>query len=184
MTDKELIREALGGNQQAYTTLYEQEHRKIKLVLLGMSGGKDVDDLVQDTFVNAFRYLHTFKGDAKFSTWLHRIARNQFLMECRKKKQQFVEIDEEFVRTYGRADKHSDIFLHEYVQEEINKLSKARKRTFVLHTVLEYSFVEVAKMTHCTVGAVKSYDSRARNIVRKALTASLVPLKHVLHVGN
>jgi RNA polymerase sigma-70 factor (ECF subfamily) len=184
MTDHTLIRDALAGNQEAYTSLYQQEQNKVTRTLRGLSGLWDVDDLVQDTFIMAFRRLSTFKGEAKFSTWLHRIACNMFLMSVRKRRLQLVELDDILIGVLGKEDNHRDVFMEGYLRDAVTDLSPKVRKCFVEHTIQGFSCIEVAKMNNCAVGTVKGYNNRAKGIIRTALKADLIPLKKQLHTGN
>lgn len=75
MAEMDLVRAAQDGSTSAFTALVEQYQERLFRFLLGRCGSPaDAEDLTQDTFVNAFRFIKSFDGRAKFSTWLYTIA--------------------------------------------------------------------------------------------------------------
>lgn len=82
--DLDLIRRALTGEQSAYTELYNS-YRPLLTKLFARRGVRpiDIEDLIQTSFIHAFRALHKFRSESRFSTWLYRIAFNELMMRCR-----------------------------------------------------------------------------------------------------
>ncbi len=86
-TDAEAAREARLGNQQAFRLLVEQHSRALFRLGYRMTGNEqDAEDLVQETFLRAYKQLHNFDGRAAFGTWLHRICVNCSLDLIRSRK--------------------------------------------------------------------------------------------------
>ncbi|HEX9927492.1 MAG TPA: sigma-70 family RNA polymerase sigma factor, partial [Pyrinomonadaceae bacterium] len=86
-TDEKLVEMALAGNSDAFGEIVRRWERKIFALCYGMLGREeDARDAAQETFVSAFRNLNGFRGDAKVSSWLHRIAVNQCLTRLRRQK--------------------------------------------------------------------------------------------------
>ena len=74
---KDLITKAKAGDRAAFDELVKATYQKVHGLALRLTGNEhDADDVVQDTYVRAFRSLRKFRGDARFSTWLHRITAN------------------------------------------------------------------------------------------------------------
>ena len=74
---KEVIARAKQGDRAAFDELFKETYHKVHSLALRLTGNEhDADDVVQDTYVRAFRSLRKFRGDARFSTWLHRITAN------------------------------------------------------------------------------------------------------------
>jgi RNA polymerase sigma-70 factor (ECF subfamily) len=74
---RELIRRAQAGDQQAFTLLYTLHKRRIYSLCLRMVHNvEDAEDLMQEAFLQVYRKLQTFRGESAFSTWLHRVAVN------------------------------------------------------------------------------------------------------------
>ena len=82
-----LVRRAQSGDEQAFATLFQQHKNRVYSVCLLMT--KDVaeaEDLTQEAFLQVFRTVGSFRGDAAFSTWLYRVAVNTVLMKLRRRK--------------------------------------------------------------------------------------------------
>src|SRR5580704_197654 len=82
--ESELIARAAKGETSAFRALYQRHRGDVaRLVYRMLSGSADVDDVVQEVFVQVFRSLKDFRGQSKFSTWVHRVAVNVVLMHRR-----------------------------------------------------------------------------------------------------
>src|SRR6187397_642306 len=87
LTDEELVELAVGSDPEAFGEIVRRWERKIFALCFGMLGREDdARDAAQETFVAAYRNLSNFRGDAKVSSWLHRIAVNQCLTTKRRQK--------------------------------------------------------------------------------------------------
>ena len=74
------------GNDVSFEEIFKLHHRRVYALCLRMTGNvAEAEDLTQEVFVQVFRNLESFRGDAAFSTWLHRVAVNQVLMHFRRK---------------------------------------------------------------------------------------------------
>ena len=90
MTDAELIARALAGDDRhAFAELVRRHQSAVRACLRRLTAGNHAlaDDLAQETFVLAWRNLRTFRQEARFSTWLYRIATNCWLADARKRKE-------------------------------------------------------------------------------------------------
>jgi RNA polymerase sigma-70 factor, ECF subfamily len=87
MNETELIAAALGGDEDAFTELYQQHLGYVKAVGHAILHKDDLDDMCQDTFLLAFTRLHSFARNSRFRTWITRIAINQCLMTLRRERQ-------------------------------------------------------------------------------------------------
>src|SRR5919201_6219729 len=86
MSERELLEQAKGGDLDAFAEFVRTFERRIRSVLFRLlDDARDVDEAVQDTFVQAWRNLGRFRGDAAPYTWLYRIAVNEALMRRRRK---------------------------------------------------------------------------------------------------
>lgn len=94
LTDEQLIRKSLDGDNEAFGEIVKRWERKIFALCYGMLGCKEEAlDVTQETFMLAYRSLQSFRGEAKISSWLHRIALNQCLTKMRSKKNSAEEIN-------------------------------------------------------------------------------------------
>jgi RNA polymerase sigma-70 factor (ECF subfamily) len=173
----------LSGDFHAYEDLVERYQGKIYRHLKKMvSDAQVVEDLLQETFLNAYRGLKGFSGDSSLSTWLFRIATNNALMFLRKFRPDNVEYDDEIrndsdypfltaspefsntpleslLSSEGRAK----------IEEAIAELPVLYRSVLVLRDVEGFSLQEVAAIMDMTIPAVKSRLHRARNAVRENL---------------
>jgi RNA polymerase sigma-70 factor, ECF subfamily len=85
--DRELVERAQGGDYAAFEALVRKHQGKTYALALGlMKNPAEAEEVVQETFLSAFEHLDGFRGEARFSTWLYRVASNHALMKLRKKK--------------------------------------------------------------------------------------------------
>ncbi len=149
-------------------------------------------DLLQETFLSAYKGLESFTGASSFSTWLFRIATNNALMFLRKNRPEVVEYDDE-IRGHGHvpfvpsspesADTPLDILLsnegRKKIEEAIDELPLLYRTVIVLRDVEGFSLEEVSKIMDSSVAAVKSRLHRARNYVRESLTSYFIEKKEL-----
>lgn len=181
--DIELVSKARGGDFDAFERLVNHSEGKVYNHLLRLVGNpEDARDLLQETFLSAYKNLGTFKGDSAFSTWVYRIATNHALMRLRKKQPQEVAIDELQIPTHeelkGRTisdwaiDPKEAVLrkeLREVLQRAIQGLPPLYRAVVVLRDVDELSTEETAAALGITEGAVKTRLHRARIFLREAL---------------
>src|ERR1700748_1122632 len=86
-TDEQLVERALAGDSDAFGEVVRRWERKIYALTYGILGSaEDARDAAQETFIAAYRNLQGFRGEAKVSSWLHRIARNQCITRKRRSR--------------------------------------------------------------------------------------------------
>src|SRR5687768_15538849 len=108
-SDEQIVERALGGDADAFGEIVRRWERRIFALAFGMLGREDdARDATQETFLAAFRNLRGFRGDAKVSSWLHRIAINQCITRQRRAKvrsESALDDDEERANSFeiGRA---------------------------------------------------------------------------------
>jgi len=125
------------------------------------------DDLAQETFVLAWRKLHQFRGEARFSTWLYRIAYSCFLQGRRKRSSAAEDIDEDALGQRTRLRDAVEMRLD--VERAMGHLS-ATEQTVLLHVVqLELSHEETAYVLKMPLGTVKSHTKRGKAKLRTLL---------------
>jgi RNA polymerase sigma-70 factor, ECF subfamily len=122
------------------------------------------EDVTQEAFLRAFRFLKGFRGDSKFTSWLFRIARNCAMDAIRARK---VHLDKEPPPPVGPTDPQVRVEL----QAALDAVSDDHREPFLLIEVFGLSYQEVADVLHVRVGTVKSRMHRAR----KAMMAALAP---------
>ncbi len=174
--DTDLVARAQGGDEQAFAALFEGHRRRVYALCLQMTGDPaNADDLTQDAFIQAFRKLGTFRGDAAFSTWLYRIAINTVLMSLRRRTLRTSSLDEptntetsSVPREYGRTDSRLTLTVDRIVlARAVRNLPAGYRRIFILHDVEGYGHGEIARLLRCSTGNSKSQLHKARLKIRE-----------------
>jgi RNA polymerase sigma-70 factor, ECF subfamily len=180
LSEAEAIRLAQQGDAAAFERLYELHRGRVYGLCLRMvSNPTDAEDLTQDAFMQSFRKIHTFRGEAGFSTWLHRLTVNVVLMRFRRKSlvdgsvEEMSERDEESERPrreFGERDLRLGGVIDRLVLERaLDQLPRGYKLMFLLHDVEGYEHQEIARLTGCSVGNSKSQLHKARLRLRQLL---------------
>jgi RNA polymerase sigma-70 factor (ECF subfamily) len=177
---KDAIRLAQQGDAAAFETIYGMHCRRVYALCLRMVGDPvEAEDLTQETFLQLFRKIHTFRGESAFSSWLHRLTANIVLMRFRKKRPITVSLDEtpaadvEKERStleIGAPDlRLIGVFDRVNLQNALAKLPEGYKSMFLLHDVQGFEHNEIAAMLGCSVGNSKSQLHKARKRLREIL---------------
>lgn len=174
MTDAELVRQVLNGNQNAGRFLvlnYQKLVYHIVRRVVNMDAG--AEDLCQDVFLKVFRQLSNFRGESKLSTWIATIAYNTSVSHLKKKK---VHIELKTDSTgaaelKGMSSGHEDTKLEkEEIRENLLKIIETipvHYRTLLtLFYLEEFSYQEIETITGLPEGTVKNYLFRARNLLK------------------
>lgn len=174
------IRLAQRGDASAFERLYELHRGRVYGLCLRMvNNPTDAQDLTQDSFLQAFRKIHTFRGESGFSTWLHRLTVNVVLMRFRRKSlvdgsvEEMSERDEEDGRPrreFGERDlRLGGVIDRLGLQRALEQLPPGYKLIFLLHDVEGYEHQEIATLIGCSVGNSKSQLHKARLRLRDLL---------------
>jgi RNA polymerase sigma-70 factor (ECF subfamily) len=173
------------GDRAEYARLVEANSGAIyRLALKMLNNPQDAEDVLQETFLKAFRYLSSFDGRAKPSTWLYRIATNEALMLLRKRRVQEVSIDEPVENTEGEQAPLQIVDWCCLPEEElmssearmhldwaIDTLPHSLRVVFLLRDIEGLSTRETAEILELSETAVKTRLSRARLHLREELSA-------------
>jgi RNA polymerase sigma-70 factor (ECF subfamily) len=186
-SDRELVSMAKAGDKDAFGVLVERNESKIYGLCLKMLGNpEDAEDTLQEVFIKAFQALPGFREEARFSTWLYRIAHNACLMRIRKKKLETVSLDRPLDVEEGQiqrdvtdwsADPRADLMSEELssvLSRHINELSPDNRIVFVLRDIHGLSTDDTANVLGLSVPAVKSRLHRARLYLRERLSDYMV----------
>jgi RNA polymerase sigma-70 factor (ECF subfamily) len=177
--DEVLVQRAQGGDTAAFDELVRRYTQIVYRVLYKiLRHEEDTQDALQDTFVSAYRALPRFRQDARFSTWIYRIATNAALMKARGRKNNMVSLDhptedEGAQRAWELPDwsatPDEEIMTDEtrrIMEEAIQSLPPEQRVAFVLHDIQDLSSAETAQAMGITVSAVNSRLHRARVFLR------------------
>lgn len=171
MTETELIRQAGEGDARATRQLYDRYAPRVYAVVRRIAGDDDLaQDYAQDAWIRAIRALPTFRGDARFSTWLHRIAVNSALQAVRKadtrKKREAPMPDQVAERVRG-----GDALLQRKLQRALDTLPEGMRRVLILHDVEGYTHDDIGDVLGVTAGTSKSQLFKARAKMRDILSS-------------
>ena len=186
MTDESLDLVALRrGDAAAFRQLVETYSPRVYNLALKMLGDPDLaEDILQETFVNAYRAIDRFEGRSHISTWLYRIAHNAVLMRLRK-EQRIPDLksleDDVDLDTMSTAGQWEDVPERRLLQAELlakmdealGNLSEALRVVFVLRDIEGLSTAETAEVLDLSETAVKSRLHRARLALREQLAPYL-----------
>lgn len=165
--DSELVRRAKDGDVNAFGELVRLYERTVYNLVSRMVRSRDeVDDLAQEIFLQAWRSIKSFRGDARFSTWLHTIAVNATLkkLEWLRRRESASLDDPQFGLAEQISDKSTMTPFDEVcaseqkdaVQRAIDELSDHHRLAVILHYFEDMPCEEIARVMNCSVGTVWS----------------------------
>lgn len=183
--DLRLVDAALEGDYSAFEEIVERyQDKAYRLAWSMMKDDSDANDVVQDAFLNVYRKLDSYNGDAAFSSWIYRIIVNTALMRLRKQKRRSEISMDELGPSFlddghhaftvpewrVRADEAvENRELREQILEAIDDLEPKYQSAFVLKEIEGLSLKEIGDILDLTVPAVKSRLHRARLYLRASL---------------
>jgi RNA polymerase sigma factor (sigma-70 family) len=182
LNELELIQQLRAGDELAFKSLVENYQDLVYNTALGVvQNSEDAEDVAQEVFIQVFRSIDQFKGDARLSTWIYRITTTKALdhIRSRKRKKRFAFI----TSLFGANDElihepvdfqHPGVTLDRKEQAAllfrmIEQLPDNQKVAFTLHKTEELSYQEIADVMQLSVSAVESLLFRARQNLRKLL---------------
>ena len=195
MTQQEMILRIQQGEIGYFEELYHAHKTRIYTLCRRMTRNVAIaEELTQETFLTAYRRLDTFRNEAAFSTWLHRIAVNVVLMYIRQLQSRggtMPSLDEP--QSNGDSEAPRDLIgvsdtrltstlTRIELMRAIDQLAPGYRLVLVLHDIEGYEHVEIAEMLGCSTGNTKSQLHKARLRLRHLLrgTARRQPPKPVL----
>ena len=178
MSDSEIVQRSLEGDTRAFGEIVVRyDQRLLNFVYRTIGDRERGQDLVQETFVRVYRHLHRFDQTKKFSTWIYTIASNLAKNELRNRSRNPLVLFQTIKKNWD-ADhrplewedtqyKPDDLFrkrhLREKVEEAVSHLPEHHRIVFVLRELEGKTYEEIADITGCNLGTVKSRLNRARN---------------------
>jgi len=183
-SDEDLAARAAAGEAPAFEALvgrYEDRAYRLACRLLG--GESDAPDVLQEAFLSAYRNLRSFRGEARFSTWLFRIVTNAALMHRRARRRRPAESLEAFLPRFDGDGRHAgepaDLEAAAHVEERldrevladraragVDRLPEMYRAAFVLRDLEELKTAEVAELLGLGADAVRQRVHRARLMLR------------------
>jgi RNA polymerase sigma-70 factor, ECF subfamily len=185
--DEELARRVAKGDTPAFEALMRRHNRAMfRTARAILHDDAEAEDALQDAYLQAYRTIGGFRGDAKFSTWMARVVANEALARLRKQVrraaivplQAGVEIDEVNATMEGSMDKGPETAarraeMRRILEKRIDALPGAYRPVFMLRAVEEYSVEETAAILQIPAATVRSRLHRARSLLREALASEV-----------
>lgn len=176
MDEKELVERMKQGDRDALDRLYEAYKDRAYRTAVFISGSKmDAEDIVQDTFLKVFLHIGELKESAGFKSWFYRILTRTAWLKMRGKKREIP--DEAVIEKADRPEQDTSLELilrqeeSALLRREVEALDEKLRTMVVLYYYNELSTKEIAKITGCLEGTVKSRLFTARKRLERALTA-------------
>lgn len=184
MDEAEIIKGIQQGDRKAFQILVNSYQRMVVNTCLGIvHSQEDAEDLAQDVFLEIFRTAENFRGDAKISTWLYRIATNRSLNHIRNKKRKgfFHSLEEAFT---GGKNRNSEISISRSDQPDhaisdqqrsdmlhraMDQLPEKQRVAFTLNKYEELPYQQIADIMKISLASVESLIHRAKKNLQEQL---------------
>lgn len=170
--DRDDARLAGRGDLAAFERLYRAHVSRIHSLVRRMLGADLADEVTQDVFVRAWQKLDTFRGEAAFGTWLHRVAVNVVLARRKRlgvRRERIAADPEHALRSASGRRPRPDLTIE--LEAGVQRLPDGAREVFVLHDVEGYKHREIAELLGVTVGTTKAQLHRARMLLRGYVSA-------------
>lgn len=167
--DEELVRKFRAGDQGAFVALMERHERRVFNLAYRMLGRhEDAQEATQEAFLSCFRHLERFRGDAAFSTWLHRIAVNA-CFDMLRRRPPVSSLDDEVIEPLPAPDHSEAVAAATDVQRALLQVAEEFRAVLVMHDVQDLPLQDIAEALEIPVGTVKSRLHRGRVALGRAL---------------
>lgn len=185
MKDEDLIRMILKGDGELYSTIIDRYSSKVYSTAYSYTHNQEeTRDLVQEIFIKAYKSLHGFKAEARFSTWLYRIAVNSCIDWSRQKKSRATamtvwsfEEDDILDNIKTEADGPEEALLRqehqEAVRNAVSDLPEIYKTVLILYYFEELQVQEISSILDCPKKTVETRLYRAKTILKSMLKQEL-----------
>ncbi len=178
--DRQILQEIRDGQPRRFAALVDRhKDRALTLAVRIVGNREEAEELVQDSFVRAFRSLDEFRGDARFGTWLYRIVYNVCMTKVIRRKDRDIppgDLGDE-VPPGELASPESDILtrledeeLRRFIGRAIELLPEKQRTAVTLFYVQEMTYEEIAQITGQPMGSVKTHLFRGREALRRSVT--------------
>jgi len=172
-----LVSACKNGDQEAFSLLVQRYQRRIfNLVFRMLQDYDEACEITQETFLAAWQGLPAFRGEARFTTWLYRIAYNCSLKQLEaRKRDQVLQAALQSEQTREDEDHRSthlaQLDRQEMVQEQLSQLPPKYRIVLVLRHLQDMTYEEMAEVLTMPIGTIKTHLFRARNLLKERLQA-------------
>jgi RNA polymerase sigma-70 factor, ECF subfamily len=178
LDDSAVVAQFLEGEKRAFNELVERYQSRLLNFVYRTTGDRErAEDLVQETFIRVYRHIHRFDQSKKFSTWIYTIASNLAKNELRNRSRNPLVLFQTIKKNWAADDRPlewedstyrpDDLFrkrhLKQLVESVVDELPTHHREVFVLREIEGKTYEEIADITGCNLGTVKSRLNRARN---------------------
>ncbi|MDH4043824.1 MAG: RNA polymerase sigma factor [Gemmatimonadota bacterium] len=160
---------AQSGDTQAFERLYRAHVSRVFSLARRMMGPETAEEATQDVFVRAWEKLGSFRGEAAFGTWLHRLAVNLLLSQRARRGRDLARHDPTEDALERRASRGTRPELAMDLETAIGRLPDGARQIFVLHDIEGYKHEEIGDSLGIAVGTSKAQLHRARMLLRSHL---------------
>jgi RNA polymerase sigma-70 factor, ECF subfamily len=177
--DKQLAAASRDGNQDAFAVLVQRHQRRVfNLVFRMLHNYEEANEITQETFLAAWQGLPSFRGDARFSTWLYRIAYNCCLKQLEQRKRdrtlqmaiQAEQVAELTIEEQANAELDAQA-CQALVRKYLSTLPAKYRIVLILRHLQEMTYEEMAEILTMPIGTIKTHLFRARNLLKERLLA-------------
>ena len=171
ISDEHLVQQYIKGDQQAFDSLYDRHIKSVYKRVRYLVPETDVEDVTQEVFIATLRSLRSFRGDAKFSTWLRTLTNNKIANYYRKRsrKKETMQVDLVHAAQHGDHSSASNLEDQIALQRALLKISEQYRNVILLRFADGMQFNEIAKLMQQNPEATKSLFRRAMSALRKKM---------------
>ena len=167
LTDGELVRRVIDGDELAFRALYRRHGHMLQGVIRRLLGGQtnDLEDILQETWLAACRAMRTYRGDARFSTWLIAIG-----VRIARRRLQLVDGRGEINDAVYDAGVQSNLTTRLDLERSLERLTDSQRAVLVLHDAQGFTHEEIGTLLGMPPGTSRSLLTRGRRAIRKLLS--------------
>jgi RNA polymerase sigma-70 factor (ECF subfamily) len=176
--ETQLVVASQHGNQDAFAQLVQRHQRRVfNLVFRMLQQYEEASEVTQETFLAAWQGLPSFRGDARFSTWLYRIAYNCSLKQLEQRKRDralrvMMEAEQAVSEAHQREPIDAGLEAHArqaIIHEQISALPPKYRVVLILRHLQDMTYEEMAEILTIPIGTIKTHLFRARNLLKERL---------------
>ena len=177
--DAQHVKASQQGNQEAFAFLVQKHQRLVfNMVLRMLQDYEEASEITQEAFFAAWQGLPSFRGEARFATWLYRIAYNCALKQLERRKRERslqAAMEAEHILEEVNKQKRAEVILElrarqAIVREQIEKLPAKYRSVLILRHLQEMTYEEMADFLSIPIGTIKTHLFRARHLLKERLS--------------
>jgi RNA polymerase sigma-70 factor, ECF subfamily len=178
--DTHLVKASQQGDQDAFASLVQRHQRRVfNLVLRMLQDYEEASEITQEAFLAAWLGLPSFRGEARFATWLYRIAYNCALKQLERHKRERLLREaieaEQILEEVNKQQQAKDILelraRQAIVREQLEKLPTKYRIVLILRHLQEMTYEEMADILSLPIGTIKTHLFRARHLLKEHVLA-------------